>query len=59
MASTQIVELSNDLSADGVTNEIIHGDKYSCVYCGKKFKKKEALDGHIREHQGLDVSQRF
>lgn len=24
--------------------------------CGKTFKKKESLEGHIREHQGLDVS---
>ncbi|KAJ6640700.1 Zinc finger protein, partial [Pseudolycoriella hygida] len=29
-------------------------DRYKCVYCGKKYKKKESFDGHVREHQGLD-----
>ncbi|XP_037044725.1 zinc finger protein OZF-like isoform X2 [Bradysia coprophila] len=52
--STHDIEISSDSSVDCVTKPIVPGGKYVCVYCGKKFKRKEALDGHIREHQGLD-----
>lgn len=30
--------------------------RYTCTHCGKKYKKKVEFDGHIRQHQGLDVS---
>lgn len=57
VTSTQHIEVLGHLSADCVTDLIVQGGRHSCAYCGKKFKRKEALVGHIREHQGLDVSK--
>ncbi|KAG4077408.1 hypothetical protein HA402_002835 [Bradysia odoriphaga] len=43
--SAQDIEISSDssvdLGVDCVTKTIVSGGKYACVYCGKKFKRKE------------------
>lgn len=48
--------MPNDESVNSISKIIKRHSRFSCIHCAKKYKKKESLDGHIREHQGLDVN---